>query len=67
LECRTVDDLGRFRSALQTEFAEELSILDEERHVVRAHLQDGFGTTLLPLSIAKTRIKKAGIVGTQLP
>ena len=46
LESRPVDDLRRFRSALQAEFAEELSVLDEERHIVWTYLEHGFGTTM---------------------
>jgi len=63
LKSCTIDDLGRFRGALQAELAEELSILDEKRHVVWTHLKYSFGTTLFSVSIAKARIKKAGIMG----
>ena len=63
LESRTIDDLWRFRCALQAELAEELSVLDEKRHIVWAYFKYGFGPTLLPVSIAKARIKKARIVG----
>jgi len=64
LESRTIDDLRRFRGALQAEFAEELSILDEKRHIVWAHFKYGFSTTMLSMSIAESRIKKPRIVGT---
>jgi hypothetical protein len=63
LQSRTIDDLRCFRSALQAEFAEELSVLDEKRHIVWADLKYGFGTTLFSVSIAKARIKKARIMG----
>jgi hypothetical protein len=67
LESRTIDDLRCFRSALQAEFAEELSILDEKRHVVRTYFQYGSGPTMSFVSIAKARVKKARIMGAQLP
>ena len=62
LQSRTIDNLRCFRSTLQAEFTEELSVLDEKWHVVWTHFKYSFGTTLLPMSIAKTRIKKARIV-----
>ena len=66
LESCTIDDLRRFRGALQAEFAEELSILDEKRHIVWAHFKYGFGTTLFAVSIAESWIKKTRIMGAQL-
>jgi hypothetical protein len=63
LESGTIDNLRRFRSALQAEFAEELSILDEKRHIVWTYLKYGFGTTMFSVSIAKAGIKKARIMG----
>jgi hypothetical protein len=63
LQSHTIDDLRRFCGALQAEFAEELSVLDEKRHIVWAYLKYGFGTTLFSMSIAKARIKKARIMG----
>jgi hypothetical protein len=63
LERCPIDDLRRFRSALQAELAEELPIFDEKRHVVWTHLKYGFRTTMLSVSITKARIKKTRIMG----
>jgi hypothetical protein len=66
IEIRTVE-LGRSLGRLvQAEFANQLPIFHQERHVMGAYLQDRFGALLRAAAIAKARIEKAGVVGSQL-
>jgi hypothetical protein len=67
LQSRAIDNLGRFSSALQAELAEELPVLDEKWHIMWTHFEHSFGATAFTVPVAKTRIKKARIVGTQFP
>src|SRR5689334_8745357 len=57
-----VDDVGRLLGAEELELEEHLAVLEQERHVVGAHLEHGARAALA----AEAVVEEARVVGAQL-
>ena len=57
---------GHCHGLFQAKTAKALVVIDEERHIVRAYFEDGFGAVSAGSVDAKARIEEAGIVHAEL-
>src|ERR1700722_12904103 len=60
-----VERVGAREHLLVAEAADDLAVLDDERHLARAHFEDGTGAAAAGAGIAEAGIEEAGIMDAE--